>query len=96
MGKQKDIKVTKAILSEEITFIRPKKSFKRNRNYQNSSYNEPLKTCNGFEVLHNNKVMTGNTIYSKEQNTNPRKIIANNIYFKEICKSQVFVNEFSD
>ena len=42
-GKQNDIKVTTTILPEEPTFIEPKKFFKRNCNYQNSSYNETLK-----------------------------------------------------
>ena len=69
MGKQKDIKVTKAILSEETPFIKPKESFKSNRNNQNSSYNKPLKMCNDYEILHNGKVMTGNTIYSIKNKT---------------------------
>lgn len=69
MGQQKDIKVTKAILSEETPFIKPKESFKSNCNNQNSSYNKPLKMCNDYEILHNGKVMTGNTIYSIKNKT---------------------------
>ena len=46
--KQNDIKITKTILPEESTFIEPKISFKRYRYCQNSSYNEPLKSFNGF------------------------------------------------
>ena len=64
--KQNDIKVTKTILPEEPSFIEPKETFKRNRNCQNSSYNEPLKLFNGFKVLHHNKTMPDNTNYSKE------------------------------
>ena len=38
-GKQNDENYeTKAIFLEEPTFIRTKKTFKRNRSYQNSSY----------------------------------------------------------
>ena len=69
MGKQKDKKVTKAILSEETPFIKPKEKFKSNRNNQNSLYNKPLKMCNGYGILHNGKVMTGNTIYSIKNKT---------------------------
>ena len=41
-------------------------------------------------------VWTRNTIYSKEQNTCRRKIIAENINFKEICRTEFVVNEFPD
>ena len=94
--KQNDIKVAKTILPEEPTFIEPKKTFKRNGNCQNSSYNEPLKSFNGFEVLHHNITMPNNTKYSKEDNTTRSRIQSNNINFKETCRPQVVVNEFSE
>ena len=93
--KQNDTKVTKTILPEEPTFIEPKKTFKRSCNCQNSSYNEPLKSFNDFEVLHHNETMVNNTNYSKEENTTQSKIHSININFKETRRPQVGVNEFS-
>ena len=93
--KQNDTKVTKTILPEEPIFIEPKKTFKRSCNCQNSSYNEPLKSFNDFEVLHHNETMVNNTNYSKEENTTQSKIHSININFKETRRPQVGVNEFS-
>ena len=93
--KQNDIKVRKAILPEECTFIKPKKTLKRNCNCQNSSYNEPLKSFNSFEVLHH-KTIPNNTNYSKEDNITQNKIRSNNINFKEKGRPQVVVNEFPE
>ena len=47
-NKQNDIKVTKTIPPGEPTFIKPRKTFKRNRSYQNLSYNKPCKLFNDF------------------------------------------------
>ena len=80
--KQNDIKVTKTILPEECTFIKPKKTLKRNCNCQNSSYNKPLKSFNSFEVLHH-KTIPKNTNYSKEDNITQSKIRSNNITLKK-------------
>ena len=91
--KQNGMKDTKTILPEH-TFTEPKKTFKRNCNCQNSSYNEPLKSFNGFEVSYHDKTMSNNTNYSKEENTTQRKIQLNNINFKETRRTQVVVNEF--
>ena len=90
MDKQKYIK---AILSEETSCIKPKKSFKSNRNYQNSSYNEPVKPCNGLEVLHNDKVIDR----SIQQRCSLRKgVLRNFVKFtgKHLCQS-LFLNKVS-
>ena len=62
-------KLKKTVLPQEPNFIKSKKTFKRNCNCQNSSCNEPLKSFNGFEVLHHDKTMPNITNYSKAQNT---------------------------
>ena len=91
--KQNDVKVAKTIFPKEPTFIAPKKTFKRNRNCQDSWSNEPLKSFYGFDVLHHDITMSNNTDYSKEDNTTPSKTQSNNVNFKEKRRPQVVVNE---
>ena len=53
--------ITKAILLEQPTFIRLKKSFKTNHNYQMSSCTASLKPFKNFKVLN-----SGNAIPEKK------------------------------
>ena len=90
--QKNNIKVTRTIQRnpEDPNFIEPKKTFKRNRNCQNSSYNEPLKLLSGFEVLHRDKAMPDNGIelnaivngFPERQHTFQRHKI---VYGKKSC-----------
>ena len=61
--------ITKAILLEQPTFIRLKKSFKTNHNYQMSSCTASLKPFKNFKVLH-----SGNAIPEKKKLLKKKKI----------------------
>ena len=85
--RAKSYKSYKKVLPEKLTFIELKKIFQRNCNCHNSSYHEPFKSFNCFEVLDHDKTMPNNANYSKEGKGTQSKIQSNNINFKETRRS---------